>query len=152
MLWVHSSTSYSMRQPLYLLQNVSLNGILPRRYLGSLQAAHHTGFRCSGARNRVGADVALVAYDIDTDHGQIVDVLQIIADDLLSDVVSALVDHQVASRTLCDFSSQVHPHSLLPVLPLNMNLRQVSDHSMPNGLADLTLFCLMYKSDLRTYS
>lgn len=68
MLWVHSSTSYSMRQPLYLLQNVSLNGILPRQYLGSLQATHHTGFRCSGARNGVGADVALVAYDIDTDH------------------------------------------------------------------------------------
>ena len=93
MLWVHSSTSYSMRQPLYLLQNVSLNGILPRRYLMSLQAAHNTGFGCSGARNGVGADVALVTYDVDTDHSQIVDVLQIIADDLLSDVVSALVDH-----------------------------------------------------------
>lgn len=86
------------------------------------QPSQHALARIDGVMNRVQADVATVANVLDLDHDQSVDVLQILADDVLSMSVIVPLDHQVATGSHANLVRYVILKDELAVVPLDVHL------------------------------
>ena len=76
--------------------------------------------------DRVERDVAVSTAELHLDHDAVVDMIQVIPYVLLG--VSSVVPmyNQVAARTLCNLASNMAGENELPVVPLDIDLPQVS--------------------------
>lgn len=100
-----------MRQPLYLLCNedhISIQKLVEGVGRdGHSQPTHHAGARIHGTRDRVGADVAVALVEIDANHLEVVNVLEVPADRGLGVADVALAHDEVAGGAICDALGKV---------------------------------------------
>jgi len=72
--------------------------------------------------DRVQADVAAAANELDLDHNQVVNMVQVLADDLLRVPIIVLLDYQVATGAHPDLVRYVTWEDELAVVPLYFDL------------------------------
>lgn len=87
------------------------------------QATHHALTRINGIVNRVQADVAVPARKLNLDDDEVMDVVQVLTDDLLSVAAVVAVQDQVAAGTHGDLVGNMPGKNKLPVIPLDLDLR-----------------------------
>lgn len=124
--WAHSSTSHSIRLDLYLLRTFKISKISFHQSTvrkRGLQPASHARSSIHGARNRVGANVAITSSELDIHNLEIVDVLEIIADRGLCMAGAAFTEDEIASGAIGDSVAVMTGYSLVAVGPANTNLR-----------------------------
>lgn len=92
-----------------------------RRELG-LQPACHASSRIHGARNRVGANVAIPTSKLDVDNLEVVDVFEILADRGFCMVGAAFTEDNVASDAFGDSVGVMARDGLVALRPADTDL------------------------------
>jgi hypothetical protein len=89
---------------------------------GHLQPTQHALPRIDGIVHRVQANVAVAAHELNLDHHQVVDMVQVLADDVLGMPIVVPLEHQVAACAHTNLVRDVARKNELAVAPLDLDL------------------------------
>lgn len=87
-----------------------------------LQATQHALACIDGIVDRVQANIAVTANELYFDHHQVVNVVQVFANDVLGMPIVVPLNHQVPAGPHANLVGDVAGKNKLPVVPLDLNL------------------------------
>lgn len=125
---------------------------LQHRTEPNLHSALKTSSSIDSAMDRIGADETAVLLKFDADHMKIVNVFQITADSLNSEVGVPLADDEVTRATLANMMGNLATQCELVVRPFGMYLRWRMRMKPAPFANALTFRSLMYKPSVRQFS
>jgi hypothetical protein len=76
--------------------------------------------------DRVGGYVRVTVLEVDVDHNQVVDMVQVVANLVCGELPTNTSNHQVSRRSISDFIGYMARHMKLPISPTKLELVIVS--------------------------
>jgi hypothetical protein len=89
---------------------------------GDLQPAEHALAGVDSVVDRVQTNMAIAANELDLDHDEVVDMVQVLSNNVLGMPAVVPLDHEVTAGALADPVEQVIRKDELAVVPLNLDL------------------------------
>ena len=153
---IHRHTiQYERPCTLWISRQLALSGQLTGLHHETepnLHSALKTSSGIDSTMDRIGADETAVLLKFDADHMKIVNVFQITADSLNSEVGVPLADDEVTRATLANMMGNLATQCELVVRPFGMYLRWRIRMTPALFANALTFRSLMYKPSVRQFS